>query len=91
MARWSKEIGSYVPLRGFRKVGRYISNMFENNSYDETEMDDILDRINQNGIDSLSPTEKKKLGIIEDLTPKESIIEEIKYIIENIFNFFMFF
>jgi len=84
MARWSKEIGSYVPLRGFRKVGRYISNMFENNSYDETEMDDILDRINQNGIDSLSPTEKKKLGIIEDLTPKESIIEEIKHIIENI-------
>lgn len=81
LARWSKEEASYVPVSGFRKLGRHIKNLFEGV---DSEMDEILDKINQSGIDSLSPAEKRKLGIIEDLTPKESNIEEIKHILDNI-------
>lgn len=42
LARWSEKDRSYVPISRIRKIGRYISNMFEDNSFNETEIDDII-------------------------------------------------
>lgn len=79
-AQWNKEEG-WVPMKGFKKFKSYIKSFFE--SLSQEEMDELLDQINNSGVESLTPSQKRKMGIIEDLSPTDSIIETIKSIIEE--------